>query len=65
MFSWIKGVLWDSFFNETSSGDNLNDESLLAELDLLPEEEVEESIKNGNHLIMRINNFRCFQKWSF
>lgn len=50
MFSWIKGMVWDSFFNETSSGDNLNDESLLAELDLLPEEEVEESIKNGNHL---------------
>ena len=47
MWSSLKSWMWDSLVNETSEGNDLNDESLLAELDLLPEEEVEESIKHG------------------
>ena len=50
MWSSLKGWIWSWFANEASDGNDLNDESLLAELDLLPKEEVEESIKHGNHL---------------
>ena len=43
MWSFLKSWVVDT--NETD--DNLEDESLLAELDLLPEEELEEAVKHG------------------
>ena len=43
MWSYLKSWVVDT--NETD--DNLEDESLLAELDLLPEDELEEAVKHG------------------
>ena len=43
MWSFLKSWVVDT--NETD--DNLEDESLLAELDLLPEDELEEAVKHG------------------
>ena len=43
MWSYLKSFVWDP----TESLDKLEDESLLAELDLLPKEQLEEAIKHG------------------
>ena len=45
MWSYLKSWVWNS--NEGVSDDTLDDQSLLAELDLLPKDDIQEAIKHG------------------